>query len=459
MRIVVEPWHVALESKELHMLATNVWPADAVTPQVAKLTVSEAVLEVAKFGHSSMLVGAAVGKGDGLGVGAVGAGEGIGVGKKACTVGAIVGNIVGVVVGSAVVGPNVGKNEGKKDGVAVGMGVGGVRGKAVGPIEGGVDGTEEGGCVGTADGANVGATEGRAVGAVEGAAVGVNETSCKPVEPATTVVPAHDPAAVHPCRIMYVCIEEPAGTVNWTCEQVPHEAGAVAPEPVLSYATSTPNALKMRIVVEPVHAALESKSLHMLATNVWPADAVTPQVAKLTVSDAVLEAVKGGQIRPLVGAAVRGAVGSRVGAVGVAVGTGVGTSARNVGIAEGITVGKGDGGAVVGPIDGRGDGAAVGRAVVPAVGAIVGIEDGAGEGRIVGEKLGGAEGNGVGAKLTTVTPLPATADLPWHPVAVPKHPCQITYVCVGVPAGTVYWICAQFPQADGATPEPEPVLS
>jgi hypothetical protein len=125
MRIVVEPEHVALESKELHMLATNVWPAEAVTPQVAKLTVSDPVFEEAKGGHSSKLVGAAVGNGEGLGVGAVGAGEGFGVGKKACTVGAMVGNTVGIAVGGAVVGPNVGKKVGEKDGFAVGIRVGG----------------------------------------------------------------------------------------------------------------------------------------------------------------------------------------------------------------------------------------------------------------------------------------------------------------------------------------------
>jgi hypothetical protein len=145
--------------------------------------------------------------------------------------------------------------------------------------------------------------------------------------------------------------------------------------------------------------------------------------------------------------------------VGIVVGNGVGLPAFIVGIAEGIADGKGVGGAVVGPMVGKEDGAAVGKTVVAAVVAVVVIEEGAGEGRVVGGKLGGAEGEGVGAKLTTVTPFPATADLPWQPVEVLKQPCQITYVCVGVPAGTVYWICAQRPQADGATPEPEPVLS
>jgi hypothetical protein len=217
--------------------------------------------------------------------------------------------------------------------------------------------------------------------------------------------------------------------------------------------------LKMRIVVEPEHVALESKELHMLATNIWPAEAVTPQVAKLTVSDPVFEVAKGGQIRPPVGAAVGNGEGLGVGAVGIVVGNGVGLPAFIVGIAEGIADGKGVGGAVVGPMVGKEDGAAVGKTVVAAVVAVVVIEEGAGEGRVVGGKLGGAEGEGVGAKLTTVTPFPATAALPWQPVEVPKQPSQITYVCVGVPAGTVYWICAQSPQADGATPEPGPVLS
>lgn len=64
----------------------------------------------------------------------------------------------------------------------------------------------------------------------------------------------------HPSLMTYVCTGQLRGTVNCTCAQIlpfnMHAGGGRLPEPVSSYTTSTPAALKMRITVLPLHTAL-----------------------------------------------------------------------------------------------------------------------------------------------------------------------------------------------------------
>jgi hypothetical protein len=178
----------------------------------------------------------------------------------------------------------------------------------------------------------------------------------------------------------------------------------------------------------------------MLTVNVWPADAVTPHIASLVTSLLVLQ-VRNGPHRPAdVGASVGSADGAAVGAVGA-------------------TVGCADGkpGPVVGPAEGRSEGAGEGSAVVGrSVGMLVGIRVGVAEGA-EGAALG-AVGVAVGAYVTRCTPAPDTTAVPEHDV-LPWQPSWIRYVCVAVPAGTVYCTCAHtlplsLHAAGGWLPEP-----
>ena len=86
----------------------------------------------------------------------------------------------------------------------------------------------------------------------------------------------------------------------------------------------------------------------------------------------------------------------------------------------------------------------MGRADGLLVGCNVGGIDGS-PGPVVGITVGradGADGTGVGAYVTSCTPAPDTTVVPEHS-AMPSQPSWIRYVCVGVPAGTVYCTCAQ----------------
>ena len=195
-----------------------------------------------------------------------------------------------------------------------------------------------------------------------------------------------------------------------------------------------------------MHAAPAYSAPHMLTVNVWPADAVTPHIASLVTSLLVLQ-VRNGPHRPAdVGASVGSADGAAVGAVGA-------------------TVGCADGkpGPVVGPAEGRSEGAGEGSAVVGrSVGMLVGMTVGKGwvgraDGVAVGAALG-AVGVAVGAYVTSCTPAPDTTAVPEHDV-LPWQPSWIRYVCVAVPAGTVYCTCAhELPlslhAAGGWLPEP-----
>jgi hypothetical protein len=80
-------------------------------------------------------------------------------------------------------------------------------------------------------------------------------TSCTPVAPETMAVPEQKVDPTQPSLTMYVWGGAPAGTVYCTCEHVPQPDGGPAPEPVSSYTTSTPAAVKTRSVVWPVHDA------------------------------------------------------------------------------------------------------------------------------------------------------------------------------------------------------------
>ena len=98
-----------------------------------------------------------------------------------------------------------------------------------------------------------------------------------------------------------------------------------------------------------------------------------------------------------------------------------------------------------------------------AVGVTVGSVDGTGVGTIDGKKLGAGDGSvvgrAVGLYVTRETPAaPETATLPMQPV-LDKQPSRMMYVCVGMPAGTVYCTCAQtsLPEmqtAGGSSPFP-----
>ena len=103
--------------------------------------------------------------------------------------------------------------------------------------------------------------------------------------------------------------------------------------------------------------------------------------------------------------------------------------------------------AVVGcGVEGKGVGGGVGCVL----GNAVGSAEGQGVGGIVGCALGHAVGSadgvcvgsGVGAYVTSCTPAPATTAKPEHDDE-PMQPSWIRYVCVTVPAGTVYCTCAQ----------------
>jgi hypothetical protein len=85
--------------------------------------------------------------------------------------------------------------------------------------------------------------------------VGANDTLRTPIGPETMAVPEQEVAPMHPRRTRYCCWSVPAGTVNCTCEHVPHSGGGPAPEPVSSYTNSTPAGEKTRSVVWPVHDA------------------------------------------------------------------------------------------------------------------------------------------------------------------------------------------------------------
>ena len=87
--------------------------------------------------------------------------------------------------------------------------------------------------------------------------------------------------------------------------------------PVSSYTTSTPVGEYTRSTVWPVHLAPAYSALHRLTVNVWPALAVTPQVASYRVSVFVLRESTNMPHRPIeVGANVGVAVGVADGAVG-----------------------------------------------------------------------------------------------------------------------------------------------
>ena len=148
-----------------------------------------------------------------------------------------------------------------------------------------------------------------------------------------------------------------------------HAAGGTpAPEPVSSYATSTPAAVKMRRVEEPAHDAPANSAPHMLTVNVCPAVAVTPHMASFTVSDLVLPVLKGPHRLAVVGRRVGSGEGAADGAVGCTVGGGLGSFEASVGLAVGSA-----------------EGASVGMAVVGCrVGLGVGIKDGSGVGNKVG---------------------------------------------------------------------------
>ena len=129
------------------------------------------------------------------------------------------------------------------------------------------------------------------------------------------------------------------------------------PVPVSSYATCVPVALKMRIVVAPVHDALANNAPQVLTVKVCPALAVTPHKAKLEASAFISLARIGPHRFVDVGAWL-----------GTGVGAGVGTTdGEGLGAAVGNCVGNGDGlgegadeGCCVGSCEGSGEGATVG---------------------------------------------------------------------------------------------------
>jgi len=88
------------------------------------------------------------------------------------------------------------------------------------------------------------------------------------------------------------------------------------------YTTSTPVAVRTRSTVKPVHDAAGYSAEHMLTVKVWPAEAVTPQVASRSVSAAVIASDQDPHSVMPVGANVGNTVGpADVGTcVGVAVG-------------------------------------------------------------------------------------------------------------------------------------------
>ena len=180
----------------------------------------------------------------------------------------------------------------------------------------------------------------------------------------------------------------PAGTVYCTCAQalppLMQTAGGKLPEPVSSYTTSTPAGSKTRMAVMPEHDAAGYRSGHMLTVKVWPAEAVTPQLAELSVSVLVLATVKAPHSATVVGARVGTALGAALGVVGLAVG-----------------MADGSAGGTVGPGVGIADGTGLGLKVV---GDMVGIEE--------GSALGATVGAAVGRKMTPTTPAPVMADWP-----------------------------------------------
>jgi len=259
----------------------KVCPGPAVTPHVAKLSTSELLAETENGVQSELVVGVRVGAKEGVAVGWVGRAVGRAVGKPTSTVGPADGEGVGLALGRAVVGTNVGIDEGENEGMAEGARVGGTLGIADGAGVVALVGLKVGKTVGMTEGRKVGRKLGLGEGGDVGDMVGKNVTACTPRGPETTAFPAQDVASIHPRRTMYCCWFVPTGTVYCTCEHVPHAAGAAAPpDPVLSYTTSAPAAVKTRIVVCPVHEAPEYSELHVLTTNVCPDAATTPQVAK-----------------------------------------------------------------------------------------------------------------------------------------------------------------------------------
>ena len=210
----------------------------------------------------------------------------------------------------------------------------------------------------------------------------------------------------------------------------------------------------------PVQVAPAYSAPHMLTVNVWPAAADTPHMASRVVSLFVFHARNGPQNPADVGASVGSAEGAGVGAVGCAVGGGVLSPAAIVGLAVGSADGMAEGTAVVGRSVGTplglsvvesGVGAAEGAGDEPGVGMADGLQLGGAVGGIegcpgpvVGTAVGaadGAEGAGVGVYVTSCTPAPATTAVPVQPL-IWTQPSSIRYVCVGVPAGTVYCTCA-----------------
>ena len=132
-----------------------------------------------------------------------------------------------------------------------------------------------------------------------------------------------------------------------------------------------------------------------------------------------------------------------------------------VGLAVGNALGCGDGcgvvGSIVGTLLGLSEGLAEGKAegcalVGEAVGAMVGMLLGAAVAIV---------GAAVGLYVTSCTPAPATTAIPEH-VDEPVQPSWIKYVCIAVPAGTVYCTCAQRSVSEmhcAGGPAPLPVSS
>jgi len=146
-------------------------------------------------------------------------------------------------------------------------------------------------------------------------------------------------------------------------------------------------------------------------------------------------------VEPAEGRTVGTTEGRGVGAVGCALGAGVGTPGGSVGFAVGRAVGLVEGNAVEGFAVERAEGKGVGRVVGGDEGLIV-------VGRAVVDVVGTAVGTAVcvgaavGPYVSRWTPVPATTAKPEH-VDEPVQPSWIRYVCVAVPAGTVYCTCAQ----------------
>ena len=95
-------------------------------------------------------------------------------------------------------------------------------------------------------------------------------------------------------------------------------------------------------------------------------------------------------------------------------------------------------------------GGGLGTRVGTTVGRAVGSTDGIGVGRAEGDCVGNADGAGVGGNVGKAVGENVTSCTPGTPeiTARPKHssfptqPSRMMYVCVGVPAGTVYCTCA-----------------